>query len=551
MNNFFKSIVIASSVLIVSAVTGYTVLAWTEPGLSAPNGNVAAPINTGSTAQGKLGNLGVGTASPGTTLDVNGVIRGSSDIYTTSGGLGSTINSNEGGLLTLTNNNKTGTAANHWTLYNMTGSYGNSFQIWDYPANALPRCCISRFILKDDGTTVLSPSGGNVGIGMASPQASLDINGYLHASGNTTPVITSQGAYLSWNGLTGGTGETDIINNQGGGAGGFAFMNAPASGSPKTTLMFINGSGSVGIGKTNPLYALDIKSGSQASQVHLSPSSDDGVYITSVGQSNGIFSAGASYSGNISTWTAKYTSAWMLGGDGGWAALFANSGLTPGQQFTASPRLSVWPNGNVGLGGSDAVNSPIMIVTGAGAVGIGTTAPTAGLKLDVRGALGVFGAIGTTAGLTVTQDAYVGGNLTVAGQAYKPWGGTWASSSDSRLKKNITPMTGALNKITQLQGVNFEWVNPQEHGNAVGPQGGFIAQDVEKIFPDWVQKTDPSGADKKLIPANNKALSISLPFEYDALMVEAIKEQQQQMAQMKNDIDNLKSEIKDLKAQIK
>jgi len=69
----------------------------------------------------------------------------------------------------------------------------------------------------------------------------------LHVAANvgTTPTVTSQGAYLGWNALTGGTGETDFINNQGGGSGGFAFMNAPPSGEPRTTLMVIPSAGNV------------------------------------------------------------------------------------------------------------------------------------------------------------------------------------------------------------------------------------------------------------------------------------------------------------------
>ena len=43
--------------------------------------------------------------------------------------------------------------------------------------------------------------------------------------------ITSQGAWIGWNNLTGGTGETDFINSKGEGKGGFAFMNG-GNGSP-------------------------------------------------------------------------------------------------------------------------------------------------------------------------------------------------------------------------------------------------------------------------------------------------------------------------------
>jgi hypothetical protein len=102
-------------------------------------------------------------------------------------------------------------------------------------------------------------TGGNVGIGTGTPAASLDVaGGLLHVGGTASPVVTSQGAYLGWNALTGGTGETDFINNRGGGAGGFAFMDAPLSGSPITTLMVITGGGNVGIGTITPSARLEV-----------------------------------------------------------------------------------------------------------------------------------------------------------------------------------------------------------------------------------------------------------------------------------------------------
>ena len=55
-----------------------TITAWDPPSQTPPGGNVDAPINTGGGAQGKLGNLGIGTASPGAKLDIadNGTAGG-------------------------------------------------------------------------------------------------------------------------------------------------------------------------------------------------------------------------------------------------------------------------------------------------------------------------------------------------------------------------------------------------------------------------------------------------------------------------------------------
>jgi hypothetical protein len=52
----------------------------------------------------------------------------------------------------------------------------------------------------------------------------------------------------------------------------------------------------------------------------------------------------------------------------------------------------------------------------------------------------------------------------------------------------VRPLTGAIDQLLQLKGVAFEWKDPAEHENHVGTQTDFIAQDVEKVFPEWVKE---------------------------------------------------------------
>ena len=156
-----------------------------------------------------------------------------------------------------------------------------------------------------------------------------------------------------------------------------------------------------------------------------------------------------------------------------------------------------------------ALNSP------GGSVGIGTTTP--GFTLEVNGSAG------------------------------KPGGGTWSATSDARVKKNIEPLHGALARLTQLRGVSFEWVHPADHANQTGRQGGFVAQEVERVFPDWVQPVAAAEHDRALT-ADGKIKSLTLPFEFDALLVEAIKEQQQQIQARDAEIAELKSALAELRA---
>jgi hypothetical protein len=59
------------------------------------------------------------------------------------------------------------------------------------------------------------------------------------------------------------------------------------------------------------------------------------------------------------------------------------------------------------------------------------------------------------------------------------------ASSDERLKENIKPITGSLDKILALNPVSFDWKANGEHREA-----GFVAQEVEKVFPEYVSTDD-------------------------------------------------------------
>jgi hypothetical protein len=113
---------------------------------------------------------------------------------------------------------------------------------------------------------------GSVGIDTSAPIATIDVNGSAHFSGNCSSNLSSQGAYISWNRLSCGIGESDFINNPGGGSGGFAFILGNAQGAVVKTAMFINGSGGVGIGTTNPTNLLDVVGTISASDLTLSGS---------------------------------------------------------------------------------------------------------------------------------------------------------------------------------------------------------------------------------------------------------------------------------------
>ncbi len=149
-------------------------------------------------------------------------------------------------------------------------------------------------------------------------------------------------------------------------------------------------------------------------------------------------------------------------------------------------------------GSGTSVSDNNLIVEGN--VGIGTVSPTYRLQLSVD-------------------------------SAAKPGTNTWTIASDERLKKNIKTLEGALDKMLRLHGVTFEWKEPEKQGNLTGEQMGLIAQEVEKVFPQWV-KTDAQGY---------KDLTVG---GFEALTAEAIRE-----LQLEN--DELKAKNIELEARIK
>jgi len=60
------------------------------------------------------------------------------------------------------------------------------------------------------------------------------------------------------------------------------------------------------------------------------------------------------------------------------------------------------------------------------------------------------------------------------------------NTSDAALKTNVTTLTGALDKVCAMRGVNFEFIEPQKSTPDNGVQIGVIAQEVEVSYPEAV-----------------------------------------------------------------
>jgi hypothetical protein len=119
--------------------------------------------------------------------------------------------------------------------------------------------------------------------------------------------------------------------------------------------------------------------------------------------------------------------------------------------------------------------------------------------------------------------------LHVAGTAA---GTSWTNLSDSRLKKDVTSIDGALDKVSVLRGVEFKWRTEEfpDKGLDEGKKIGLIAQEVEKVLPEVVS-TDHEGY-KSVEYAN-----------IVAVLIEAVKELKTQNEDLRARIQALESSM--------
>jgi hypothetical protein len=131
--------------------------------------------------------------------------------------------------------------------------------------------------------------------------------------------------------------------------------------------------------------------------------------------------------------------------------------------------------------------------------------------------------------------------------AAKPGTNTWTIASDARLKKDIEPLGGALDRLLQLRGVTFKWIEPEKHGNRTNTEIGFIAQEVEPVIPHWVV-TDANGY-KNLNIGGFEALAVEALRELhasDAATADRVRQQEATIVAQKEQIESLSGRIAEL-----
>lgn len=386
-----------------------------------------------------------------------------------------------------------------------------------------------------NGLDLVNNSGSRVGIGTGLPNATLDVNGPIHNVGEQF-THTKEGTYLEYNKEL--NGISYILNQKGLGNGGF-YVGAVNQADNIDHWLFINGDGEVGINNLNPEASLDIVSPVTSPRVR----TDAGGWYVHDLLNN--FRAGI-----IDQKTASYTGIY---GDG----------------ISNTPQI-VMNDGNIGLGITQPVNK-LDIVGGNGVVMcrtsvsnnrirggfiIGTENSTyydqwAGMLSWQEGGTDQaslvfytsYGVRESRMTIKETGEVSIGINsnaykLYVNGTAGKPGGGSWTAASDARLKQNVQVYTDGLQQLLQIKPVSYQYNDKTEFDTDV-THIGVLAQDLKEVAPYMVGTFEMEG--QQYFDVNNSAMTY--------MLINAVKEQQQQIEQLQTENDALKAENDEAKLQ--
>jgi len=180
--------------------------------------------------------------------------------------------------------------------------------------------------------------------------------------------------------------------------------------------------------------------------------------------------------------------------------------------------------------GNGATGHPLIFFTNTGAVGQVTANGTERMRITAPGNVG----INSTA---PTEKLMVGGNIAPDGNSYdlgtnaKPWRTVYATNgvvnpSDFRLKTNIEDLEYGLDQVMAMQPVRYNWKTTPDTDNQIG----LIAQDVKKIIPE-------------VVAGNEEKETLGIKYsELVPVLINAIKD-------LKKELDGMKKELAELKQQ--
>lgn len=352
----------------------------------------------------------------------------------------------------------------------------------------------------------IQPIGGNVGIGISNPASKLHIAGgdistdwdFQMSHNQSSWGANAVRAFLNkqWNGTVGDFMYLGSTGNNSNtvqsaimltGTAGILFGRGTDGGiGLSSEFARINTSGNLGIGITGP-----------TSRLHAAHST-----------TNPVIQADNNFSGNNDAY-------------GLWAGSVNNPGFGIGVYGTGGYKgVEGFANGTSYTGGTFGV--------------IGNSTGTAGSR---------YGVYGSASGGTTNYGVYCVGT-----GAYTT---SWIQASDSKFKENVKPLSGTLQKVLQLEPKTYNLKSKEYSfmGFSDQLQIGLIAQEVEKVFPELVEDAVHPGPTN---PETGRLTGEEMHFKamnyigLTPVLVQAIKEQQLQIEELKKQLEEQKRRIQQL-----
>lgn len=137
-----------------------------------------------------------------------------------------------------------------------------------------------------------------------------------------------------------------------------------------------------------------------------------------------------------------------------------------------------------------------------------------------------------------TNDLYMYfNNLAIGG--FDDVTGNYTAISDRNLKANISGIDNVLENVKKLEVVDYTFKHQITHEKHLG----FIAQDVEPLFPQLVKKPSFEDGEESPYMLNYSGFAV--------IAIKAIQEQQQIIENQKSEIETLKKDVAEIKALLK
>jgi hypothetical protein len=372
----------------------------------------------------------------------------------------------------------------------------------------------------------------NVGIGTNTPGVKLDVRGQVQMPSLSFQDAAGVGYRDNWLGMA---DNVDGAKNKWLHIGGIT-DNTDGKGARRRIGLFADPimlAGSVGIGTASPGSRLDIVGGAVRTATH---PSGLGLYVTADSQpdSLGIEFRHTNGSQGIGF---GYNTIYATGSNADQPLSIHARGAAALTLAANAATLTIGgTQGNVGIGLTNPDRSLTMFKTGAG-TGVYANVKNSNHEILIGVDVAAIVSAMTNSDLQLrTQNTNrvvisgADGSFNVLTNAFKPGGGPWSTPSDEKLKKNISPLQGVLDRLLSLRGVGFEWKDPEQHGNLTGAQMGLVAQEVAGVFPEWIGKT------------SDGTLTLSIR-GFEALTIEAFRELKQEISATQIAVREIRSRL--------